>query len=238
MPFDRDNLAEFTGLPDRKLDKYLTKLVDKGVLGVEADGGEINWTVRGSMREAGGPETLERFARIQKLRAEAKAKVARQVENRRRRRAGIGELPATDEPEPERDKTPEPEPAEDSEVERENRSLIRAGAGVAKGALGLIAKAAAPLDSRKAKKPKSLAMSAGLSLLGPLGWLYAGSLREAVPASLLYIALAAIIPNALLWPVLWFALPVSALVGLAYGWQHNSKGQRTPLFLGKGEDKD
>lgn len=219
MPFTREILAEYSGLGDRKLDKHLTALVDRGVLGVDAGGGEIRWTVRGELREPGGPETIERFVRVQTLRAEARAKVARQAGRK-----------ADREPEP------EPEPARDDGRDDGGGgrsvagAMIRAGVGAARTSLGLVAAAAAPLDGRQAKKPKSLAVSTGLSLLGPLGWLYAGSFREAVPASLLYVALAAIIPNALLWPILWFALPVSALTGLAYAWQHNRKGQRTPLF--------
>jgi hypothetical protein len=230
VPFSREILGDYTGLADRKLNKHLTRLVDRGVLGVDADGGEIRWTVRGAAREPGGPETLDRFVRIQTLRAEARAKVARDAGNRRRRGAGKPELDAASPP-------PEPEPGA-SDDESGGRSMVRAGAGLAKGALGLVASAAAPLDGRKAKGRKSLALSAGLSLLGPLGWLYAGSFREAVPASLLYLGLAAIIPNALLWPILWFALPVSALAGLVYAWQHNSNGQRTPLFLGGGDKDD
>lgn len=218
VPLTREILGEYTDLPERKLGKYLTRLVDRGVLGVEADGGEVRWVVRGKARLAGGPETLERFVRIQTIRAEARAKVIARREGRLEGRE------------------PEPEPDDDrDDGDDEGGSpagaIIRASARAAKGALGLVATAAAPLDSREAKGRKSLALSAGLSLLGPLGWLYAGSFREAIPASLLYLGLAAIIPNALLWPILWFALPVSALTGLAYAWLHNSKGRRTSLFL-------
>lgn len=209
MPFSREVLSEYTGLGQRKLDKHLTRLVKRGVLGVEAAGGAVRWTVRGKSRPADGAQTLERFERQLKKRAEGRAKVALAVPDDEGASSGGG-----------------------------GRSIIRAGAGVAKGALGLVAAAAAPLDARKSKGDKSLLLSAGLSVLGPLGWLYAGSFREAVPATLVYLALAWIIPNPILWPLLWFILPVSALTGLVYAWQHNRHGQRTALFLGGGDGDD
>lgn len=74
-------------------------------------------------------------------------------------------------------------------------------------------------------------------LLGPLGWLYAGSLREAIPASAAWLAFAAIasklIPMFLLMPVLMVALPLSGLAGVVYAIQYNRKGSRQRLF-----DKD
>lgn len=74
-------------------------------------------------------------------------------------------------------------------------------------------------------------------LLGPIGWLYAGSLREAVPASAAWLAFAAIasklIPVFLLMPVLLVALPLSGIAGVVYALQYNRTGGRQRLF-----DKD
>jgi hypothetical protein len=74
-------------------------------------------------------------------------------------------------------------------------------------------------------------------LLGPLGWLYAGSLREAIPASAAWLAFAAIaskvIPVFLLMPVLLVALPLSGIAGVVYALQYNRTGGRQRLF-----DKD
>ncbi len=71
-------------------------------------------------------------------------------------------------------------------------------------------------------------------VLGPIGWLYAGSLREAVPASAAWLAFAAIaskfIPMFLLFPVLLVALPLSGIAGLLYAVQYNRKGTRQRLF--------
>ncbi|MBS1120889.1 MAG: uncharacterized protein H6Q90_3117 [Deltaproteobacteria bacterium] len=71
-------------------------------------------------------------------------------------------------------------------------------------------------------------------LLGPLGWMYAGSFREAVPASAAWLAFAAIaskiIPMFLLMPVLMVALPLSGIAGALYAVQYNRKGSRQRLF--------
>jgi hypothetical protein len=71
-------------------------------------------------------------------------------------------------------------------------------------------------------------------LLGPLGWLYAGSLREAIPASAAWLAFGAlatkIIPMFLLMPVLLVALPLSGIAGVVYALQFNRSGKRQRLF--------
>jgi len=75
-------------------------------------------------------------------------------------------------------------------------------------------------------------------LLGPLGWLYAGSLREAVPASaawLVALAIASYLPMILLLPVLMVALPLSGIAGVVYALQYNRTGHRQRLF---DKDKD
>jgi hypothetical protein len=69
---------------------------------------------------------------------------------------------------------------------------------------------------------------------GPLGWLYAGSFREAIPASALWLILAGvvskIVPMFLLMPVLMVALPLSAIGGVVYAIGHNRNGSRIRLF--------
>ena len=70
--------------------------------------------------------------------------------------------------------------------------------------------------------------------LGPLGWLYAGSFREAIPASAAWLALVAvaskIIPSILLVPVLFVVLPLSGIAGVLYALGYNKKGSRQRLF--------
>ncbi len=92
------------------------------------------------------------------------------------------------------------------------------------------------------KGDKSWIKSGGLSLVaGPIGWLYAGSLREAVPATAGWIALAVlaskILPVFLLMPVLLVALPLSAIAGVVYALQYNRSGSRQRLFDGDKGDK-
>lgn len=71
-------------------------------------------------------------------------------------------------------------------------------------------------------------------LLGPLGWLYAGSWREAVPASALWVLIGTlaskILPTFLLMPVLMVVLPLSGIAGVVYALQYNRKGGRQRLF--------
>ena len=74
-------------------------------------------------------------------------------------------------------------------------------------------------------------------LLGPLGWLYAGSWREAIPASAGWVLLAGIaskiIPMFLLMPVMMVVMPLSGIAGVVYALQYNRHGGRQRLF-----DKD
>lgn len=78
------------------------------------------------------------------------------------------------------------------------------------------------------------------TVLGPIGWLYAGSLREAVPGAAAWLAFAIIatkLPWILLFPVLFVALPLSGIAGLLYAVNYNRKGSRQRLFGDKGEKK-
>jgi hypothetical protein len=97
----------------------------------------------------------------------------------------------------------------------------------------------AELTKKPAKGEKSWIKSGIASMaLGPIGWLYAGSLREAVPGAagwvLLMTIAAKILPMVLLMPVLMVALPLSGIAGVVYALQYNRKGSRQRLF---GDDK-
>ncbi len=91
-----------------------------------------------------------------------------------------------------------------------------------------------------AKGEKSWIKSGIASLaLGPIGWLYAGSLRETIPLSAGWVVLAAIaskiIPVFLLMPALYVALPLSGIAGVVYAVQYNRHGSRQRLFGNKQE---
>jgi hypothetical protein len=88
---------------------------------------------------------------------------------------------------------------------------------------------------------KSWLWSGGLSLvLGPLGWLYAGSFKEAIPASAAYLLLMTIAVKLpfmfVLMPAFLIGLVVSGFVGIYYSVQFNRHGERTRLF-GKEDPK-
>ncbi|HVV82671.1 MAG TPA: hypothetical protein VHE35_06305 [Kofleriaceae bacterium] len=122
------------------------------------------------------------------------------------------------------------------------RARGRGGAGDLGSALELARRAA---DAKQelarpiGRGEKSWLISGGLSLfLGPVGWLYAGSWRESIPAAAGYLMAAAIVtkilPLFLFLPVLMFALPLSGIAGVVYAIGYNRKGKRVRLF---GEDK-
>jgi hypothetical protein len=121
------------------------------------------------------------------------------------------------------------EPEEDDDV----RSRVDTAMMVAKGAK-LANKAQKELTKPLKQGDKSWLMSAGLSLLfGPVGWLYAGSFREAIPGAFLYILAAGILsklPMFLVWPVMMIGLPLSAIAGLVYALQYNKHGKRMRLW--------
>ena len=106
------------------------------------------------------------------------------------------------------------------------------------GALQL-AKKANEVKQELAKKGEKSWVKGGLAstLLGPVGWLYAGSLREAIPASAIYILLgmlaSKILPMFMLFPVMLVALPLSGIVGAMYALKYNKTGKRQRLFKSK-----
>jgi hypothetical protein len=94
--------------------------------------------------------------------------------------------------------------------------------------------------ARKPGKGEKSWIKSGIAsmALGPVGWLYAGSLREAVPAATVWLALLAlatkILPTLLIMPALFVVLPLSGIAGIVYALQYNRHGGRQRLF---GDDK-
>jgi hypothetical protein len=127
-----------------------------------------------------------------------------------------------------------------TEIEEEDAEALLTGDNVG-GALAL-AKKANDVKNELAKKGEKSWVKSGVAsmLLGPLGWLYAGSFREAVPASAAYLLFAAIatkLPFFLLWPVMMVALPLSGIAGVVYALQYNKKGSRQRLWGGDKKKK-
>jgi hypothetical protein len=80
------------------------------------------------------------------------------------------------------------------------------------------------------KERKSLVASGALSFFfGPLGWLYAAPLKDALPAVLIYVLLFALVPSFLLTPLIGLGAPLSALFGVLYAWRYNEDGERTSI---------
>jgi hypothetical protein len=127
-------------------------------------------------------------------------------------------------------------PVDDRDDERDDRDSDGVGdaLALAKRAHGVKQELARPVKAGEKSWVKSGVAS---MLLGPFGWLYAGSLREAVPASAAWLAFGAIaskiIPMFLLMPVLMVVLPLSGIAGVVYAMQYNRKGSRQRLFSDK-----
>jgi len=113
----------------------------------------------------------------------------------------------------------------------ESHTLERLRRDVDKGEDKRIAVRATPVAVGAAEDTKSVVASGVLSFLfGPLGWIYAAPLREALPATLMYLLVSAVLPHALMASVLGITAPFSALAGVAYAWRYNKNGRRTPLL--------
>ena len=101
------------------------------------------------------------------------------------------------------------------------------------GALAL-ARKANDVKNELARKGEKSWIKSGIAsmLLGPLGWMYAGSFREAIPASVVYLAFAAILSKLpfIMWPVMMVALPLSGIAGVVYAMQYNKTGARQRLW--------
>jgi hypothetical protein len=115
--------------------------------------------------------------------------------------------------------------------------LKREVGGAASAATALVkysGGAARSLLRTDGENKKSMIASGLLSFFfGPLGWLYAGSFKEAGIVGVIYFLLCAIIPHLLLAPLLAIAHPLSAAIGLLYAWRYNQKGERQSLLPGE-----
>lgn len=106
------------------------------------------------------------------------------------------------------------------------------------GALELASKANRVRNelARKPGKGEKSWIKSGIAstALGPIGWLYAGSMREAIPAATAWLAVMVLLSKLplgiLLWPILMVALPLSGLAGILYAVQYNRHGGRQRLF--------
>lgn len=122
-------------------------------------------------------------------------------------------------------------PSSPEEVKKLAELKREIGASSGAAALVKVGASAASLLRSDGENKKSLIASGVLSFFfGPLGWLYAGSFKEAGVVGLVYFLLCAIIPHLLLAPLLAVAHPLSAAIGVLYAWKYNAKGERQTLL--------
>jgi hypothetical protein len=84
---------------------------------------------------------------------------------------------------------------------------------------------------------KSVLASGLLSFfLGPLGWFYAGPLKNAAIGGGAYILMASILPQFILFYIVGIVAPISAITGILYALGYNATGERLPLFGGSKDE--
>lgn len=115
------------------------------------------------------------------------------------------------------------------EVERKERlssevDRLTSGASLALRAAGL------SKPTQGGQKKSMLASGALSFFFGPIGWIYAAPLKEALPAIIAYVIVCSILPNFLLVYVLGLVNGLSGLAGALYAWSYNHSGERAPLF--------
>lgn len=183
--------------------------------------------------------------RLAALEAEVKADADAQ---RARKDAALAKLrdqrvTRTADPPVNKKRVPEPRADEDDEPRRGRSRGRDDELSSLSGALELAGKANRVREDlvRKPKQGEKSWIISGIAsgVLGPIGWLYAGSMREAVPAAAAWVMLATfaswLLPALLLMPALMVALPLSGIAGIIYALQYNRAGGRQRLF---GDDKD
>ena len=227
VPLTEANLQHFAGVSRAELNDWVDELLYSGVLDIDIEGAaELQYCVPGAQRSVDGPTSCEAYDKKRKLVEEAKRRILA-------RRAGkdpdeLREAP----PVPKSKRRDEGDDDNDDDEGEGVASLVSKAALMAGGkALVALDKPLSMMDKPRGKGEKSLPLSAGLSLLGPVGWLYAGSFREAIPATVAYVAVGSILPSVILAPFVFVGAIVSGAIGLTYAWQYNRKKGRTPLFL-------
>jgi hypothetical protein len=118
------------------------------------------------------------------------------------------------------------------------RSKAKSGSNMLGSAsTALVRRAVGQSLAARGPEQKSVVAAGALGFfLGPIGWLYAAPLKDAIPAIIIMSLAFSILPHFLLIPLLGVLMPASALASAFYAWQHNSKGERVSLRdVGKDE---
>lgn len=100
-----------------------------------------------------------------------------------------------------------------------------------RGEVGMTRSSGASLTTTGGGEGKSVVASGLLSFfLGPFGLLYAAPVVEAVVPIAVFMGLSALLPQALLSPIMALALPICGIAGVVYAVRHNKTGRRTSLL--------
>ncbi len=265
IPLTSANLQYHTGQPAKRVKSLLEALAAEGTLSVGTDAaGELVFSVPGAARAEEGPRSFAEKEKLDQLRAEVKADLevkqararAAEEEQRTLRAAEQARKQALVVAAKEKAvaarggakaaKSERPARSDKADGGLLSQVSARDALELAGAARREMARVGGELPARRGSadvaapgKQKSVLVSGIASTLaGPLGWLYAGSLREAVPISLLYLIACMVLvklPSMLVMPIMLFGLPVSGLIGVIYAWQYNKNGKRQRLF---DKDKD
>jgi hypothetical protein len=232
IPLTMDNLGQHTGAPPRAMRAWLEQLMLDGVVEMGSDDhGELLFTVTGAKRALDGPRTLDERSRLETLKREVSAEYARKQARRKAEAAASAATDQTDIDSALEDLSDTPGAHDNAAATRTALQKMRSRYN-ATTAMSIVESTRKELKSGRDEGDKSLLLSSALSFFfGPLGWLYAGSFREAIPASAAFLLLVYLLPWFLIYPVLGLAMPISGIAGLVYAWQHNRNGERDPLFL-------
>jgi hypothetical protein len=241
IPMTRANVQYRTGESSRKVKKWLEELTLDGVLSLDSDAeGELLWTVPGARRPSDGPRSFAELEKLEQLRAEVGAQLAVEKEREARLREEALQRKQEQLALVKASKQHDLALEEKDDEEEEGSGLLARLRGrlSARDALEVAGEVKREIDQPRDKKKKSLLWSGGLSFfLGPLGWLYAGSFREAIPGALVWLAAASVLsrlPLFLVWPVLMVVMPLSGIAGFVYAWHYNREGKRGRIL---GDDK-
>lgn len=127
-----------------------------------------------------------------------------------------------------------PQKPEDVKKLADLKQEVAGSSAAASSALALMKVGAGAAHSLVAtgEGKKSLVASGLLSFFfGPLGWLYAAPLKEAVPAIVVYSLFWLVFAHFTLFAPIFTLLHILfGLGGVGYAWKHNQKGERTSLI--------
>ena len=234
VPLSRTNVVFYSGAPASKADKWLVDMVAQGLLELDSDeGGELLYPLAEGKRPARGATELVRCTACQRVTGAATTcgRCGQAMDARLRNlKAELADArPQT------------------ALVPRRASTLYDRGVAVQAQVDKISALArrmeqltGSSLVSGSPPADEKSLVAAGVFgfFFGPIGWIYAGPMREAGVAIRALVLASLLVPTSLLWLVLSLLAPVSALINVLYAWQYNRTGVRKSLLLSDGNLSD